>query len=43
MEENKSECIINKQKDVNNEVTYDVPNYFNILECGGYILNKVDV
>ena len=25
-EEEKSECAIRKQKDANNEVTYDVPN-----------------
>ena len=28
-EEDKSECNIKKQKDANNEVTYDVPKYFN--------------
>ena len=37
MEEDKSECAIKKQKDANNEVTYDVTNYFNVsnvFECG---------
>ena len=28
-EEDKSECAIKKKKDANNEVTYDVTNYFN--------------
>ena len=31
MEEDKSECAIEKQKDAKNEVTYDVLNYFNLL------------
>ena len=33
----KSECAIKKQEDTNNEVTYDVTNYFNVsnvFECG---------
>ena len=28
-EEEKSECTVKKQKYTKNEVTYDVPNYFN--------------
>ena len=31
-EEDKSECAIKKQKGANNEVTYDVPNYFNAFD-----------
>ena len=36
-EEGKPDCAIEKQKDANYEVTYDVTNYFkvsNIFECG---------
>ena len=40
---------INKQKDSNNESGYEeysvkdeVPSYFNIYECGGNILNRLD-
>ena len=35
-----------KKKDTKNEVTYDVPDYFNacnFFECGRNILNKLDV
>ena len=42
----KSECNIKKQKDANNEETYDVPKYFNafnVFECGGKILDRLDV
>ena len=45
-EEDKSECAINKQKDANNEVTYDVPNYFNafnVFKCGREILDRLEV
>ena len=42
-EEGKSECSINKQKDANKEVTYDVPSYFNVFECGRNILDRLDV
>ena len=44
MEEDKSECAIKKQKDVNNEVTYAVTNYvnaFNVLECGRKLLDRL--
>ena len=41
---------MNKQEDANNEaeyeessVTHEVPSYFNIFECGGNILNRLDV
>ena len=40
-EEDKSECAITKQKDAKNEVTYDVPNYFNafnVFKCGRKLL-----
>ena len=33
-------------KDANNEVTYDVPNYFNafnVFECGRNLLDRIDV
>ena len=46
MEEDKSEWNITKQKDTKNEVTYDVPNYFNafnIFECGSKMLDRLDV
>ena len=42
----KSEWAIKKQKDAENEVTYDVPNYFNafnLLECGRKLLDRIDV
>ena len=45
-EEDKSECDIKKQKDANNEVTYDVPKYFNsfnVFKCGRNILDRLDV
>ena len=45
-EEDKPECAIRKQKDAKNEVTYDLPSYFNaskILECGRRILDRLDV
>ena len=45
-EEDKSECDIKKQKDANNEVTYDVPNYFNafnVFKCGREILDRLEV
>ena len=45
-EEEKSEYANNKQKYANNEVTYDVPSYFNafnVFECGGNILDRLDV
>ena len=53
MEEDESECVhknINKQKYANNEteyekysVTHEVPSYFNIFDCGGDLLNGLDV
>ena len=45
-EEYKSECAIKKQKDANNEVTYNVTNYsnaFNVLECRRNILDRLDM
>ena len=45
-EEDKSKCTIIEQKDKENEVTYDVPNYFNVFnlfECGRNILDRLDV
>ena len=45
-EEDKSECAIKKQKDANNEVTYDVTNYFNafnVFKCGRKFLDRIDV
>ena len=45
-EEYKSEYTITKQEDTKNEVTYDVPNYFNafnVFECGRNILDRLDV
>ena len=45
-EEYKSECTITKQKDANNEVTYDVPNYcngFNVFKCVRKLLDGLDV
>ena len=45
-EEDKSECAIKKQKDANNEVTYDVTKYFNafiVFECRRNILGRLDV
>ena len=45
-EEDKPECAIRKQKDAKNEVTYDLPSYFNaskILECGRRILDRLDM
>ena len=45
-EEDKAECGINKQKDAKNEVTYDVPNYFNafnVFKCGINILDRIYV
>ena len=46
MEEDKSECSIKKQKDAKNEITYDVPNYFNpfnVFECVIKILDILNV
>ena len=50
MEEDESECVINRQKDANSEtqyeespVTHDVPIYFNVFECGRKLLNRLDV
>ena len=43
MGEDKLECLINKQKYAKNEVTNDVPRYFNIFKCGQNILNRLDV
>ena len=46
MEEDKSKCAIKKQKYTNNEVIYDVPNYFNafnVFKCGRKILDRLDV
>ena len=52
-EEDESECVhknINKQKYANNEAEYEessvsdeVPIYFNMIECGRNILNRLDV
>ena len=42
-EKDKSKCVINKQEDTNNEVTYDVPIYFNVFKCVRNILNRLDV
>ena len=45
-EEDRSECAIMKQKYAKNEVTYDVPNYFNafnIFERGRKLLDRLDV
>ena len=42
-EEEKSECTINKQKYANKVVTYDVPSYSNIFECGRMLLDRLDV
>ena len=49
-EEEKSEFVINKQKDSKNEtdyeessVTYAVTSYFNVLKCRRKILNRIDV
>ena len=45
-EEDKSEYAIKKQKDTKNEVTYDVPNYFNafnVFKCGRKLLDRLDV
>ena len=44
--EDKSECAIRKQKDANNAVTYDVPNYFNafnVFECRRNISGRLEV
>ena len=45
-EEDKSECTNTKTKDANNEVTYDVPKYFNsfnVFKCGRNILDRLDM
>ena len=45
-EEDKLERTITKQKDANNEVTYDVLNYFNafkVFKCGRNVLDRLDV
>ena len=49
-EEDEPECVLNKQRDTKNDteyeeysVTYDVPIYFNVLECGRKILNILDL
>ena len=45
-EEEKLECTITEQKDANNEVTYDMPKYFNVFnvfECGRNIVDRLDV
>ena len=45
-EEGKSECTITKQKDAKNEVTNDVPNYFNafnVFKCGRKLLDRLDL
>ena len=45
-EEEKPECTIAEQKDVNNEVIYDVSNHFNVFkvfECGRKLLDRFDV
>ena len=46
MEEDKSECVIHKQKGANNKIKYDVPSYFsafNVFECGRNILDRLNV
>ena len=46
MEEDRLECTITEQNNANNEVTYDVPNYFNVsnvIECRRKILERIDV
>ena len=46
MDKEKSQFAIKKQKDANNEVTYDVTNYlnaFNIFECGRNLLDRLAV
>ena len=47
-EEDESECVINKQKDSNNEteyeessVTYYVLIYSNVFECGRNVFNRI--
>ena len=42
-EEDKSECAINKQRDAQKWVTYNVPRYFNVFECERNILDILDV
>ena len=45
-EEDKSECTITEQKDAKSEVTYDVPNYFNVFNVfkwGRNLLDRLDV
>ena len=45
-EEDKPECTNTKQKDAENEVTYDVPNYFNIFnvfEWGRNLLYRLEM
>ena len=45
-EEDKSECTIKKQKDTKDEVTYDMPKYFNafnVLKCGIKLLDRLDM
>ena len=45
-EEEKSECTIMEQKDANNEITYDVPNYFNVFSVFKHrrkILERLDM
>ena len=43
MEEDKSECVINKQKDAKNEVTYEVTSYLSGFECGRNLLDRLDL
>ena len=42
----KLKCTITKQKGAKNEVTYDVPNYFNVFnvsKCGRKLLDRLDI
>ena len=46
MEDDEYECVINKQKDANDEVAYNVPRYFNafkVSECGRKLLDRLEV
>ena len=42
----KNKNVLLRKKDANNEVKYDVPNYFNVFnvfECGRKLLDRLDV
>ena len=42
-EEDKSQCALKKQKDRDNEITYNVPRYFNAFNLFEWVKNILDI